>query len=119
MADTNALTPAREALARHDWQACHDLVCELLIDDPAGEAERLDLLADSSWWLGQVEESIEARSAAHRVFESLGERRRAGMCAIWLYQDNCLRARPAAASGWLQRARRSLESESGSSEFGA
>jgi DNA-binding CsgD family transcriptional regulator len=116
---TDALSRARDALARHDWQACHDVVRGLSVDEPAAEAERLDLLADAVWWLGQVEESIEARQAAHRVFESLGEHRKAGMCAVWLYQDHCLLARPAAASGWLQRARRALNGDTSCIEYGA
>jgi DNA-binding CsgD family transcriptional regulator len=116
---TDALTRARDALARHDWQACHDVVRALAVDEPAAEAERLHLLADAVWWLGQVEESIQARQAAHRVFESLGEHRKAGMCAVWLYQDHCLRARPAAASGWLQRARRALDDDTSCVEYGA
>jgi ATP/maltotriose-dependent transcriptional regulator MalT len=88
-------------------------------DEPVAEAERLYLLADALWWLGRVEDSIEARQAAHRLFESLGEHRRAGTCAVWLYQDHCLRARPAAASGWLQRARRALDGDTSCVEYGA
>ena len=119
MAGIDALSRARDALAHHDWEACHDLVHGVPMDDPAAEAERLDLLADASWWLGRVEDSIDARQAAHRVFESLGERRRAGMCAVWLYQDHCLRGRPATASGWLQRARRALDGDTSCVEYGA
>ena len=119
MAALATLSAARDALARHDWPACYDLVKELSLHDPAAQAERLDLLADASWWLGRLEESIDARQAAHRIFESLGEDRRAGMCAVWLYQDHCLRARPAAASAWLQRARRSLDGDSNCVEFGS
>ena len=119
VAGSDALAPARDALARHDWQACYDVVCALAVEEAEAEGERLDLLADAAWWLGRVEESVQARQEAHGVFESLGERRRAGMCAVWLYQDHCLRARPAAASGWLQRARRALESDTGCVEYGA
>jgi ATP/maltotriose-dependent transcriptional regulator MalT len=115
----DALSRARDDLARHDWQACYDVVTELSIAEPAAEAERLDLLADATWWLGQVEASIRARQGAHQVFESLGDNRRAGMCAVWLYQDHCLRARPAAASGWLQRARRALDGDTNCVEYGA
>jgi ATP/maltotriose-dependent transcriptional regulator MalT len=41
------------------------------------------------------------------------------MCAVWLYQDHCLRARPAAASGWLQRARRALDRDPNCIEYAA
>ena len=119
MASIDALSRARDALAHHDWDASYDLVRGLSVDDPAAEAERLDMLADAAWWLGRVEESIGARQAAYGAFESLGKHRRAGMCAVWLYQDHCLRARPAAASGWLQRARRALEGDTSCAEYGA
>jgi ATP/maltotriose-dependent transcriptional regulator MalT len=36
-----------------------------------------------------------------------------------LYEHHCFRARPAAASGWLQRARRALEDDTECTEFGA
>jgi ATP/maltotriose-dependent transcriptional regulator MalT len=119
MARIDALSRARDALAHHDWEACYALVHGLSVDDPAAEAERLDMLADAAWWLGRVEESIGARQAAYGAFESLGKHRRAGMCAVWLYQDHCLRARPSAASGWLQRARRALEGDTSCAEYGA
>jgi DNA-binding CsgD family transcriptional regulator len=119
VAGTDALILARDALTRDDWHACYDLVYELSVDGPGVEAERLDLMADAAWWLGRVEESIQARQAAHRAFAALGEQRRAGMCAVWLYQDHCLRGRPAAASGWLQRARRALADDTGCAEYGA
>jgi len=115
----DSLSRAREALGRQDWQTCYEVVRGLPVDDPASEAERLELLADSAWWLGHVEESISARESAYRIFESLGEDRKAGMCAMWLFQDHCLRCRPAIASGWLQRARRSLDGDSDCVAYGA
>lgn len=118
-AETDTLEAARDALARHDWQACVDVVASRSIEEPEAEATRLDLLADATWWLGRVEDSIEARQAAYRLFDSTGLTRRAGMCAVWLFQDHCLRARPAAASGWLQRARRALDGDTGCIEYGA
>jgi ATP/maltotriose-dependent transcriptional regulator MalT len=115
----DAVNLAREALAHHDWRACYDAVDGVSVEQPLGEAERLDLLADAAWWLGRIEQSIQARQSAHRLYESLGESRRAAMCAVWLYQDHCLRGRPAAAAGWLQRARRALDGDTGCAEYGA
>jgi DNA-binding CsgD family transcriptional regulator len=117
--ESHALEQARRALDRHDWQACCDLAQERQYSNPATEAERLDLLAESTWWLGRLEESIAARRQAYQLHRELGETRRAGMCAVWLYQDHCLRGRTAAASGWLQRARRALDRDTGCVEHGA
>ncbi len=38
---------------------------------------------------------------------------------MWLYENQCQRARPAVASGWLRRARRALEHDAGCVEHGA
>lgn len=113
------LQRASDALARQNWQACYQAVAGLTLDEPAAEAQRLNLVADAAWWLGRLEESIQARQVAHRLFEAVGDSRRAGMCAVWLYQDHCLRARPAAAGAWLQRARRALDGDSDCLEHGA
>ncbi|MDX6233176.1 MAG: hypothetical protein QOH68_2180, partial [Nocardioidaceae bacterium] len=115
----DTLTTARDALARHDWQHSHDLALELRLDDPSADAERLDLLAESAWWLGRLDECIDARERAFRAFEAIGDRRRAGRCAVALYEHFCFRARPAIASGWLQRARRALDRDIDCVEHGA
>ena len=113
------LADARAAVARHDWQRSHELALGLQCDDPLAEAERLDVLAEAAWWLGRLDECIEARERAYRSFEELGEHRRAGRCAVWLYEHHCMRARPAIASGWLRRARRELERDVDCVEHGA
>ena len=117
MGDTLAL--ARSALARHDWETCLALAKEVHLDEPSADAERLDMLAEAAWWLGRVDECIDARERAYRAFEELGDQRRAGQCAVWLYEHHSFRARPAVASGWLQRARRALEGDAQCVEHGS
>ena len=70
-------------------------------DDPATDADRRDLEADALWWLGRLEECIAAREEAYRIYDELGDRRRAGQCAVWLWEHHAICARPAIASGWL------------------
>ena len=60
----DALTAARDALQRHDWQAARDAAAFATVDTPALEAERADLLAEAEWWLGRLDECIEAREQA-------------------------------------------------------
>jgi len=115
----DALAKARDALARHDWEACVGFLTDAGDDDPALEAERLDALAEATWWLGRWEECIDARQRAFRTYEELGDTRRAGLSAVWLYETCGFRAKPAVASGWLQRARRALEDDTGCVEHGA
>jgi DNA-binding CsgD family transcriptional regulator len=112
---------ARVALARCDWQVAYDatVTAQCDDDDPGCEAARLDALADAAWWLGRLDECIAAREGAYVRFDDLQDRRRAGQCAVWLYEHYCFKARPAIAGGWLRRARRSLENEQESEEYGA
>ena len=115
------LDEARGARERHDWARCAELTDDatFLPDDPAAEAERLELLADSSWWLGRLDRCIEAREQAYVLYDELRDERSSGRCAVWLYEHHCFRASPSIAGGWLRRARRALSPDDGCQEFGA
>lgn len=115
------LDEARGARERHDWARCAELTGDatFLPDDPAAEAERLELFADASWWLGRLDRCIEAREQAYVLYDELREDRSSGRCAVWLYEHHCFRASPSIAGGWLRRARRALGLEDGCQEFGA
>jgi len=114
------LRSARDARARHDWQACAEALTGAGAQaDAAIEAERLDLLADAVWWLGRLDDCVEARERAYGLYDELGHVRRAGQCAVWLYEHHSFRASPAIAGGWLRRARRVLAADEDCAEFGA
>lgn len=89
------------------------------VDTAEGEARRADLLAEASWWLGRLDESIAAREIAYRTYDDLGDRRSAGQSAVWLYETNAIVARPVIAGAWLRRARRALEDDVECVEHGA
>lgn len=113
------MTAVREALARCDWAAAFEAASGVVPDSAAGEAERADMLAEAAWWLGRLDDCIEARERAYQIFEELGERRRAGQCAVWLYEHHGMRGHPAIAGGWLRRARRALDADTDCVEHGA
>lgn len=115
----DGLGGARDAVARHDWEACLAAAAECETDGPELEAERLALLADAAWWMGQLDRCIEAREHAYRLYDELGDARQAGQCAVWLYEHHCFRASPSIASGWLGRARRALDQGADCAELGA
>lgn len=119
---SEALLAGRDALAHHDWDLAFRLASDavsLTTSDASSEAARLELLADSTWWLGRIDDCIQAREAAYLMFDELGDHRGAGRCAVWLYEHHLMKARPSIAGGWLRRARRSLTDDPECAEYGA
>jgi ATP/maltotriose-dependent transcriptional regulator MalT len=112
------LAATRAALADHEWQSALDLARAATIDLPTDEADRLDLEAEAAWWLGRLDDCITAREAAYLLYDELGTDRRAGQCAVWLWEHHAIAARSAVASGWLRRARRSLDGDVACVEYG-
>lgn len=115
------LAAARRALETCDWQGA--LEAASVIDqsetEPLVAAEGLDALAEAQWWLGRLDACIESREQAYARFGELGHPRRSGQCAVWLWEHYSFKGRPAIAGSWLRRARRALESDPESSEYGA
>ncbi|MBV9285719.1 MAG: LuxR family transcriptional regulator, partial [Acidimicrobiia bacterium] len=118
MSVDDALGSVRDALGRQDWQDALDAARGASFDDPGLEADRLDAEAEAAWWLGQLEDCIAAREAAYRIYDERGNQRRAGQCAVWLWEHHCICARPSIASGWLRRARRALDGDTECVEYG-
>jgi DNA-binding NarL/FixJ family response regulator len=126
----DALTEARTALARHDWEGAYELATvaigqappELQADFSKSEvrdaAERLDVLAEAAWWIGRLDECIAAREQAYAAFDEVGASRAAGRCALALYHHWCFKGKQMIASGWLRRGRRSLEGDPECPEYG-
>ncbi len=119
MTPTDDLTIARDALARADWQLAYDSAARAPDDDAQDAAAREVLLADACWWLGRLDECIHHRETAYHAYEQIGCGRASGQCAVWLYEHYMFKARPAIASGWLQRARRALQGDTECVEYGS
>ncbi|WP_436794215.1 LuxR C-terminal-related transcriptional regulator [Actinospongicola halichondriae] len=117
---TNSMQRAVDAITRHDWQDALDLARQAAGEvEGSAEADRLDLLADAAWWLGRLDDCIEAREGAYRVYDELGDHRSAGQCAVWLYEHHQFRMRPTIAATWLRRARTALEADTDCVSYGA
>jgi ATP/maltotriose-dependent transcriptional regulator MalT len=112
------LARANDALKQYDWHGVHDAVLDTGWS-PELEGTRLELLGEAAWWLGHLDACIDARERAYNTYEAGGERRRAGMCAVWLWENYSFKSRPAIASGWLRRARRALDDDRECEEYGA
>jgi ATP/maltotriose-dependent transcriptional regulator MalT len=106
--DRDPLAAVRDAIARHEWQDALDGARALEVDDRLTEADRLDLIAEASWWLGRIDDCIVAREAAYRIYDEIGLAQRAGQCAVWLWEHHAIVIRPAIAGAWLRRADRAL-----------
>jgi ATP/maltotriose-dependent transcriptional regulator MalT len=110
---------ARDALARHDWQAAYDMAAPGAGGaDPLAEGERLDARAEAAWWLGRLDECVAGREAAYALFEERGDARRAAQCAVWLYEHHCFKAQPSIAGAWLRRARHRLGADEECEAYG-
>jgi DNA-binding CsgD family transcriptional regulator len=116
---TDALAGARQAYARHDWQAAYEAGCAVDGLDASAEADRLDLVADTAWWLGDIDDCIAHREAAYLAYDELGEQRRAGQCAVWLYEHHCFKGQATIGGAWLRRAHRALDDDPDCVEHGA
>ncbi len=116
--DDDVLALAQDALRRQDWQAALGAIRAASFEDPGREADRLDLEADALWWLGRIEDCIAAREAAYRIYDEMGNGRRAGQCAVWLWEHYAIASRPAVAGAWLRRARRALDEHPDCIEYG-
>ncbi|MFG3345288.1 LuxR family transcriptional regulator [Streptomyces sp. NPDC048018] len=111
------LTRARDAAAREDWAGAYALLHEADRHPTAPLAPGdLDALADSAWWSGRIEESVTARLRAHAAHVAAGDLRGAGVTAWWLAFEYRRLGRPAAAAGWLRRARHHLEGRAAGAE---
>lgn len=117
--EPGGLERARAALERWAWAEALDHAWAARVHQGADEADRFDIVAEAAWWLGRLDDCIEAREQAYALYEGAGDRLRAGQCAVWLCEHHQMRARPAIAGGWLRRARRALENDADSVEYAA
>ncbi|MBX9425289.1 LuxR family transcriptional regulator [Streptomyces lateritius] len=101
---------ARDAAGRESWAEAYALLHAHDLHPSRGlTADDLSVLADAAWWSGHVDESVTARLRAHAAFLAAGDHRGAGLASWWLHYEYLGLGRPAAAAGWLHRARHHLE----------
>ncbi len=116
---SDPLAAVQDALQRQDWEAAFTAAQAVSAETPELEADRSEMMADAAWWLGRLDDCIAARERAYRIFDELGDHRRAGQCAVWLYEHHAFKANPAMAGAWLRRARRALAHDPHCAEHGA
>ncbi|WP_181038865.1 hypothetical protein [Arthrobacter sp. Y81] len=108
MAEQDLITSARAAFARRDWPAARlGLLTARTTTDL--ELQDLDALAEATWWLGNIPESLSVAEELYRGLTAGGDRPAAAMKAIVLSLQWGMRGDLMVASGWLNRARRLLQ----------
>jgi DNA-binding CsgD family transcriptional regulator len=116
-ARADGIEGAREAIARGDWKAARAMARLSLgrRETPEGH----EILGLAAWWLSDAATLFAARERAFQLYRAAGNVRRAARVAAWLDWDyRAFRGEAAVASGWLRRARRLLEGQEDSVEFG-
>lgn len=104
------LAAGRAALAKRDWRTAYE---NLSNADNAGiELGPADLagLGEAALWSGEVEASQAARLRAYRAYAEAGDDRNAAMLALGLVINHVVSLRFTVASGWVNKARRHLDS---------
>lgn len=97
------LAAGAEAASQGDWQGAREAFAAALEVDPLPEA-RFGL-ADALWWLGDLDECIDARQQAYVGFRDRSDPAMAVMSALLLSFDYRKQVgNVAAADGWLARA---------------
>jgi DNA-binding NarL/FixJ family response regulator len=104
------LAAARAAFAARDWSRAHDRFVTARRTVPF-DADDLNALAESAWWLGLMEESLAAREAAYERYLEVSNNRRAAMRAFDIAYAYFLRGNETVGGGWVNRALRLVEDE--------
>jgi DNA-binding CsgD family transcriptional regulator len=112
-----SLETVRTAILKGAWKAAAQSARDSLAQGETAEAH--ELLGLACWWLSDIETLFESRERAYRLYLDRNEVRRAARVATWLDWDyRAFRGAPAVANGWLRRARRLLEGQHDSIEYG-
>jgi DNA-binding CsgD family transcriptional regulator len=102
-----------ERFAQADWAGARDAFAAAPAD-----AEALDGLGQSLWWLGEREAGIERRREAYALYARGGRTLDAGRVAAYLAGECRIDGRDAESAGWLARARRLLADAPAGAERG-
>jgi DNA-binding CsgD family transcriptional regulator len=106
VAVASTLDRAREAFDRHAWAEAASTYAQCPPPLAAADAERF---AVASYLVGDDRQCEQAWESAHRAALADGSPDEAARCAFWLGLCLMLRGQMAPASGWLARARSTID----------
>ena len=100
--------PGWNALAQGRWEAARTAFADALRHEESPES--LEGLSWAAWWLDDAEAVFQARERAYGLYRKRGDAACAARMATWLAADHLdFHGAVAVANGWLQRARRRLQ----------
>lgn len=102
------VTAGLEAYERHDWKGAYQLLSPLL-ESKEEAPEQIEVLGAVSWWVGDIDTTIDARQRAYAEYSATGQTIDAARIATKLAEDHLLRLQSSTANGWLGKAKRLLE----------
>lgn len=111
------LVAARDAFGRQEWAAAFESF-HAAWERGGLSADDCYALADSAWWVGEIEVALSAWEEAHRLYVRAGEPRRAAMAAMFIAAHSMERGDAAVGSGWMSRMHRLLRDEPEGAEHG-
>jgi len=103
--ESEVLKASRAAYNQRDWTAARDGFLAARAQEELA-AEDLDALGGAAWWMGYVEESLDAYEAAYRRYLHGDHPRQAATAAIGIAMNLLLRGEDVMGSGWVSRAQR-------------
>ncbi|MCJ7670997.1 MAG: hypothetical protein MUP67_02990, partial [Acidimicrobiia bacterium] len=106
MDEVEPLRAAREALARHEWQAAYDA---FLAADHARQPEDDEAMADAAFWSGHPVDAFGAYQRAYAGYVEDGRPGEAASAALQLAALHFMRGDESVAAGWFGRAQRLLD----------
>jgi hypothetical protein len=111
------LEAAHDATRRRDWAGARERF-KAAREAVQLEADDCYALAETAWWLGDIDESLTAWAEAYQLYLEAGQPRRAAMSAVFLATHSMERGDTAVGAGWMSRAHRLLAEEPEAVEHG-
>lgn len=103
----DALVAARSAFSRRAWIEAFGAFQRAAHQGDLAAGDWF-ALADSAWWIGEIDRAIEAWEQAHSRYAAAGEPARAAMAALYIAAHSMERGDAATGSGWMRRTQRLL-----------
>jgi LuxR family maltose regulon positive regulatory protein len=105
------------ALENTNWSLAKELLADLLTLNELPEL--LEKYAWATWWLGQANETFNARERAYTLYRKLNDCQSAARIALWIASDYLdFKGDPIMANGWRKRAIRLLQGQTLMPEHG-